>query len=209
MARPILHYFGIYGRGEVIRVLFIHHKADFEDHLVSFEEWPALKTSGFAEFGQLPMVEIDGLKLVQTKAILHYLGEKFGYIPRDPVLRYKMESTLYLLEDFINGMISLFSGKDMEALTKYYADNAARYLGYFNARLTENHDGEGWYVGEALTLTDLIMFEWLWDFFFRAGREQFAHYVEAFPKLKAHFDRVLASSPELAAHHASRPVWPF
>ena len=209
MARPVLHYFDIYGRGEVIRVLFIHHKVDFENHLISFEEWPALKASGFAEFGQLPMVEIDGLKLVQTKAILHYLGDKYGYFPRDPALRYKMESTLYLLEDFINGMVHLFSGKDMEALNKYYADNASRFLGFFNARLTENQNGDGWFVGEALTLTDLVMFEWFWDFFLRAGREQYAHYLEAFPKLKAHFNRVLAASPELTAHYASRPVRPF
>lgn len=209
MARPVLHYFDIYGRGEVIRVLFIHHKVDFENHLISSEEWPALKASGFAEFGQLPMVEIDGLKLVQTKAILHYLGDKYGYFPGDPALRYKMESTLYLLDDFINGMIHLFSGKDMEALDKYYADNANRFLGFFNARLSQNHNGDGWFVGDSLTLTDLVVFEWFWDFFLRAGREQYAHYLEAFPKLKAHFDRVLAASPELTAHYASRPVRPF
>lgn len=209
MARPVLHYFDLYGRGEIIRVLLIHHKVDFEDHRISFQDWPALKASGLAEFGQLPVLEIDGVKLVQTKAILHYLGDKYGYIPNNAMLRYKMESTLYLMEDFINGMVHLFNGKDMEALTKYYNDNAARFLGFFNSRLSENHNGDGWIVGDSLTLTDLVLFEWFWDFFFRSGREQFAHFFDQYPKLRAYYDRVLASSPELGAYHASRPVLPF
>ncbi len=37
-------------------------------------------------FQQVPMVEIDGMKLVQTKAILNYIAEKYnlhGSNPKD------------------------------------------------------------------------------------------------------------------------------
>ena len=34
-------------------------------------------------FGQLPMVEIDGMKLVQTKAILNYIAGKYNLYGKD------------------------------------------------------------------------------------------------------------------------------
>lgn len=35
-------------------------------------------------FQQVPMVEIDGMKLVQTKAIFNYIAEKAGLNGKDP-----------------------------------------------------------------------------------------------------------------------------
>lgn len=34
-------------------------------------------------FQQVPMVEIDGMKLIQTKAILNYIAEKYGLHGKD------------------------------------------------------------------------------------------------------------------------------
>lgn len=34
-------------------------------------------------FQQVPMVEMDGMKLVQTKAILHYIAEKYNLHGKD------------------------------------------------------------------------------------------------------------------------------
>lgn len=34
-------------------------------------------------FQQVPMVEIDGMKLVQTKAILHYIAGKYNLHGKD------------------------------------------------------------------------------------------------------------------------------
>lgn len=38
---------------------------------------------GSLMFQQVPLVEIDGLKLVQTKAILHYIAEKYNLHGKD------------------------------------------------------------------------------------------------------------------------------
>ena len=32
-------------------------------------------------FGQVQLLEIDGLKLVQTNSIVRYIGDKAGFIP--------------------------------------------------------------------------------------------------------------------------------
>lgn len=38
---------------------------------------------GALMFQQVPMVEIDGMKLVQTKAILNYIAEKYNLHGKD------------------------------------------------------------------------------------------------------------------------------
>lgn len=38
---------------------------------------------GSLMFQQVPLVEIDGMKLVQTKAILHYIAEKYNLHGKD------------------------------------------------------------------------------------------------------------------------------
>lgn len=47
-------------------------------------------------FQQIPMVEIDGMKLVQTKAILNYIAEKYGLHGKDIKDR-------VMYETFLNG----------------------------------------------------------------------------------------------------------
>ena len=69
-----IHYFDGYGRAEPMRFLLTHAKADYEDVIVSYETLAKYKADGFAEFGQIPIIEKDGLRLVQTWSILRYLG---------------------------------------------------------------------------------------------------------------------------------------
>ena len=55
-----VHYFDIYGRAEPIRMLLAHKKVEFEDHRFAREDWPKLKEELNLEFGQVPMIEVDG-----------------------------------------------------------------------------------------------------------------------------------------------------
>jgi hypothetical protein len=46
------------------------HRADcLQDKRVDFEEWQKLKQEGWAPFGQLPVLEVDGKYLAQSAAI--------------------------------------------------------------------------------------------------------------------------------------------
>ena len=59
-----VHYFGLYGKGEPIRMLLLKAGVEFEDHRMTYDEFKAMKETGALEFGQLPMVELaDGTKL--------------------------------------------------------------------------------------------------------------------------------------------------
>lgn len=168
MSDITVHYFDAHGRGEALRILLIHSRTQFTDHRISFEEWAQLKASGFTEFGQLPMVEADGLKLVQFFATFRYLGVKLGYVPDDPVLEYQIESLFGLREDYTRGLLPAFRSKDQEAIDKWFDENSPKYLGFLETRLSRNNDGTGWFVGDRITLADIIVFAWIWNFYLRA-----------------------------------------
>ena len=85
---PVLRYFNVRGRGEAIRLAFADNGIAFEDASFSGDDWGKDKedglkakwtASGLIAFGQVPLLEIDGLKLVQSQAILRYLGRKVGW----------------------------------------------------------------------------------------------------------------------------------
>ncbi|KAG8511985.1 Glutathione S-transferase A2, partial [Galemys pyrenaicus] len=83
-AKPKLYYFNARGRMECIRWLLAAAGVEFEE---KFIEAPAdlekLKTDGSLLFQQVPLVEIDGMKLVQTRAILNYIANKYNLYGKD------------------------------------------------------------------------------------------------------------------------------
>jgi hypothetical protein len=48
-------------------------------------QWPAIKAVGLADgslpFGQVPALQYGGMHLVQTEAIIRYIGAQRGLIP--------------------------------------------------------------------------------------------------------------------------------
>ncbi|KAF9949939.1 hypothetical protein BGZ70_001571, partial [Mortierella alpina] len=72
-----LLYFGLHGRGELIRTLLAYHGAKFEELTL---DWPAMKKD--TPFGVLPVVyetTTDGtiLELAEAQAIERHLAHKF------------------------------------------------------------------------------------------------------------------------------------
>ncbi|XP_075410180.1 glutathione S-transferase A2 [Tenrec ecaudatus] len=83
-AKPKLHYFNGRGRMEAIRWLLAAAGVEFEEKFIeSPEDLDKLKSDGSLMFQQVPMVEIDGLKLAQTRAILNYIASKYNLYGKD------------------------------------------------------------------------------------------------------------------------------
>ncbi|KYO37668.1 hypothetical protein Y1Q_0004771 [Alligator mississippiensis] len=75
--KPKLTYFNGRGRMESIRWLLAAAGVEFEeDFLETREQYLKLIQDGHLLFDQVPLVEIDGMKMVQTKAILSYIAGK-------------------------------------------------------------------------------------------------------------------------------------
>jgi glutathione S-transferase len=202
MAEITLHYFPIYGRAEPVRMLLHYHGVQFNDHHVQLQDWPGLKTSGFSEFGQLPLLEIDGRRLVQSKAILRYVAEKYGYYPTDPRDIYFVESLSDFKEDVLNVTMPLMFRGEAEAVDKWYQESAPTVLQKIERRLVRNEGGNKFFVGKSLSMADFQIFGLIYDLFIIRNR---ANLVQTHaPKVYDFIQRALTSA-RLKAYVDSRP----
>jgi hypothetical protein len=71
---PILTYFNSRGLAEVIRLIFVEVGQAFDDRRIDADEWAELKPT--LPFQQLPLLQIDGVDMVQSTAISRYLGAR-------------------------------------------------------------------------------------------------------------------------------------
>ncbi|XP_006137812.1 glutathione S-transferase 3-like [Pelodiscus sinensis] len=81
---PKLCYFNGRGKMESIRWLLAAAGVEFqEEFLETREQFEKLLQDGALLFQQVPLVEIDGMKMVQTRAILSYLAAKYNLYGKD------------------------------------------------------------------------------------------------------------------------------
>jgi glutathione S-transferase len=113
-AQAKLYYFAGRGKGEAIRLLMAEAGISWvEEHIRSREQWLQLRDSGVLPYLQVPLLEIDGLKLVQSKSIVRYLARRSGLYPTDIVSCYKVDMLMDGIED-LRGTIgsALFRTED-------------------------------------------------------------------------------------------------
>ncbi|EFP04973.1 hypothetical protein GCK72_023471 [Caenorhabditis remanei] len=94
------YYFDVRGRGEVIRLLF--HLADekFEDERFGMEQWASYKPE--MPLGQVPVLEVDGVKISQTTAIARYLGHQFHRAGTNAVDCARLDMIAEVIQEFMS-----------------------------------------------------------------------------------------------------------
>jgi glutathione S-transferase len=136
MELPTLIYFGVYGRGEMIRMLLHHANIDYNDKRVSFSEWKQMK--GNLIHSQLPVwVEEDGVQRNQSISILRYVGMKSGYYSTDPDEAYHIDNVLDEYNDVIAKLYPIHMKKDYnnEDKRKMYFDALETFATTMESRL--------------------------------------------------------------------------
>ncbi|KFO83674.1 Glutathione S-transferase, partial [Buceros rhinoceros silvestris] len=82
--KPKLHYTKGRGRMESVRWLLAAAGVEFEEKFIETkEDLEKLQNDGVLLFQQVPLVEIDGMKMVQTRAILSYIAGKYNLYGKD------------------------------------------------------------------------------------------------------------------------------
>ncbi|XP_057638305.1 glutathione S-transferase A4-like [Chionomys nivalis] len=82
--KPKLCHFQGRGRMESVRWLLAAAGVDFEEEfLETREQYEKLQKDGRLLFDQVPLVEIDGMPLTQSRAILSYLAAKYNLCGKD------------------------------------------------------------------------------------------------------------------------------
>ncbi|KAK5603230.1 hypothetical protein CRENBAI_012099 [Crenichthys baileyi] len=155
--KVILHYFNGRGRMESIRWLLTILEVEFDEHyLTSRDQYLKLLNDGSLLFQQVPLVEIDGMKLVQTKPILYYIAEKYNLHGKDIKERVTINMYSEGLMDLMEMFITLpFAADPKSKLDSIQSKANERYLPVFEKALT----GPLYLVGGKLSLADVLLLE--------------------------------------------------
>lgn len=150
-----LYYLPVYVRGEPIRMLLTHAGVDFEDKIISFEDWPKWKPE--MPGGVLPVLEFTTVeRRGQTLSILRYLGIKFGYYPTDHDDAWCCDSLMDGLNDILPKIYGPFLAKpeDREAMYPALFDDALpKLLDICEQRL----EGKTYLCGDKLSIADFFI----------------------------------------------------
>ncbi|XP_042302831.1 glutathione S-transferase-like isoform X3 [Sceloporus undulatus] len=187
--KPKLHYFNTRGRMEPIRWLLAAAGIEFEEQYIQSKgELEKLKQDGLLLFQQVPMVEIDGMKMVQTRAILNYIAGKYNLYGKDLKERALIDMYSEGAVD-LNEMIMILPFKQGDAKEKEKEKTAilekatGRYFPVFEKVLKDH--GQDFLVGNQLSKADVQLLEAI-----LTTEELKADVLSKFPLLKAYKTRI-------------------
>nr|XP_026256660.1 glutathione S-transferase A3-like [Urocitellus parryii] len=175
--KPILHYFDGRARMESIRWLLAAAGVEFEEKFMKTrDDLEKLRKDGSLMFQQVPMVEIDGMKLVQTRAILNYIAAKYNLYGKDI-----KERALYGGKDLGYALSEKNQGREIMTSIRLGLSTNTGFL--FIWVLTSH--GQDYLVGNRLSKADVHLTELLYH-----TEELDSTVLANFPLLKALRTRV-------------------
>lgn len=201
MTQATLTYFRGRGRAETTRWMLAATGVSFSNIAVDTpEELAALRASGKLPFDQMPLLEIDGLCLSQSSAMIRYLARRSGL--------YGANDTDAMWCDMIVGVVADFAEVAMQAAFKPSADVAiadlqarfSKFAPCFERRIVEQ--GSGFCAADRMTFADVVLAEALSSYV-----EWCPDILEATPGLRALYERVTGEAG-LAAYLASDLRYP-
>ncbi|XP_064268230.1 glutathione S-transferase-like [Passer domesticus] len=159
--KPKLHYFNGRGRMEPIRWLLAAAGVEFEEsYLERKEDLTKLQKDGSLLFQQVPMVEIDGMKLVQTRAIANYIATKYNLYGKDVKERALIDMYVEGMFD-LNELLMMYAFQPADKKEQHFAnmmDKAEnRYFPAFEKVLKDH--GKDFLVGNQLSRADVQLLE--------------------------------------------------
>ncbi|ESO08984.1 hypothetical protein HELRODRAFT_168913 [Helobdella robusta] len=161
MASAKLFYFDGRGRAELIRMVLTACGVKYSETCMSSKE-QFLELRPSLLFGQLPLLEIDNVKIVQTNAIVRHLA-------RTHKLDGKDEKEKTLIDQYYEGsrdFLASFMGAGFMVALEKVAEHAKPALlnSDCNFKITyckvlKENGSSGYLVGSTMTLADLSLLE--------------------------------------------------
>ncbi|XP_053980880.1 uncharacterized protein LOC128877527 [Hylaeus volcanicus] len=191
-----LTYFNLTGLGEGIRFLLHHCGIKFEDHRITFEEWPKYKPN--MPMGQVPVLEIDGKPYAQSKAISRLIARRNNLYGSNDIDAYRIDATVDMLDDVRLAFGQYFLEQDPERKEKL-KKLATEKVSFCTEKLEEQvKDNDGYLVNGKLSWAD-IHFTTFLEFFSNVLEtdllknhpelKKLSEKVRALPRIKAYLDK--------------------
>jgi len=182
-----LTYFDTQGLAEPIRYIFAIAGVPYEDiRFPKDENWPRLlpEVKEKLPWGTVPVLEHDGQKLSQSKAITRFLARKFNMAGANALESAKCDEYVDALSDFMAEWVKLFHETDEAKKSATMKNNIEvvnpKYFTAFN-NILASCNGK-WLVGSDLTWADICLAHSV----FKLGNQVDFLHVQAYPHLKSH-----------------------
>jgi glutathione S-transferase len=183
-----LHYFKGRGRAETTRWMLAINRIEFENAPIETPEaLAALRASGKLPFDQMPLLEINGLKLSQSSAMMRYLARLGGFYGESDIEAVWCDMIVGTAADLAEAAMQAPFQPTKEMAIAAIRARFDKFGPKFEARLTEN--GSGFCVGGRMTFADVILAEAL-----NAHLEWCPDILANTPLLAALYERVLNDS---------------
>lgn len=204
--KTVFYYYDLHARGDVIRLLLHLTDVPFEDIRFTPEEWRS-KYKSLSEFGTCPILAIDGHKLVQTEAIMRYVAQMHGLYPKSQKDVYLLESMVEKINEMKGDLVDCSVQNDEKKKEECY-EKTTVYLKMLEQRLLNNPARSGWVIGGQITLADICLFDFLWNWYLQPSlKETHGHRVSV--PLKKFAEFCLERYPRLRDYITSRQNRPF
>ncbi|XP_065919779.1 glutathione S-transferase A3-like [Dysidea avara] len=189
-AAVVLHYFQGKGLAQPIRLMLWEAGVQYEERFVDTKEkLEALRTNGDLVFQQLPLLEIDGLKLIQSSAIVRYLARKYSMYGKTSTDQVHCDMLAEGIKDMVSKIAGYLFQADKEAWKAEVSPLIPRYLNAFTSYLSQNNNKEmkGYLLGDTITFVDITLFDVL-----ERLTEIFPGMLEEYPFIKSFHARMLS-----------------
>lgn len=161
--RAKLTYWDGRGLGDPIRFMLEFCLVPYDEKNVTTRSaFLDLRDSGSLSFGQVPLLEMDGLQMVQTQAILRYLAGKKGLDGATSVGRVRADMAVNAILDIRLHLITARFQADKEKALQNFREKA---LPKFAGQMEEwlgRYENQGPYIcGAMVTYADVCLLEML------------------------------------------------
>ncbi|XP_012945278.1 glutathione S-transferase alpha-5 [Aplysia californica] len=182
-----LYYFYQRGMAELPRLVCVAAGIEFEEiNLTTRSDLLKLLEEGKLLFGQIPLLEIDGHQIVQTRAIVRYVAKKASgsLLGKNDAEEIRVDMIFEAGRDFTLPSLEIGFLPDEEVLPDLQNRVMPKYMPKFEKIAAEN--GSGYLVGDSFTVADLSVVEGLLVYVEYFGPD----ILQGFPALQKFFDTV-------------------
>lgn len=185
-----------------MRYLLADCGVDYEERIITKEMLAELRSEGHLLFQQLPLLEIDGLKLVQSGAIIRYLARKFNLYGNDDREAVICDMVVGGLNDFLSKFLGYPFANDKEV---HIRDNllpfVSRYLKPLEEMITNNKGS--YLLGNHVAFPDFLFLELL-----EYINEILPTTLEEYPCLKQYY-QAMRKRPNMKKFYESGQHYPL
>lgn len=168
MSLRLIYFDFPFWRAEASRLALHLGGIAFDDVRPDRDTFRKAKAAGDYPYGQLPVLEVDGVQIAQSAAIAVYCGKLAGLYPSDDPLAAAQVDELLATANQITGLVSLtMRVRDPEQRAaereELATDTLPLWLGRLEVRLEANTQGPFW-LGGTMTVGDLALWrllDWL------------------------------------------------